>query len=346
MLCIIIYTFEKITCPRCFSTDIYRFGKNNFGIQKYQCKHCKRQFTLEKPISKSKGYPKCPICHKATYIWHKYDTYLHFKCGNRKCNYSFKLPIEFEPKLLKSFNFKTKMSFKRFRHPANIILLALTLYFDGNSSTRAIKRILKAIYNLNVSHVTIWNWTKSFAGWFNYISNKIIPFLNFNSDEWHADETYVKIKGIDYYLWILLDSETRFIISFVLSPSRGSTPAYQLFKNATSHTRASPTMIITDNWDAYNQATALNYPKSIHHKYSAFSDDLNNNFIESFNKTFKAWYKTKKGFKNFESAVALITTFIYYYNFLHEHSSLNNLTPAMVAGLNYSTKDIKNWMLF
>ena len=73
---------------------------------------------------------------------------------------------------------------------------------------------------------------------------------------------------------------------------------------------------------------------------------LNNNFIESFNKTFKAWYKTKKGFKNFESAVALITTFIYYYNFLHEHSSLNNLTPAMVAGLNYSTKDIKNWMLF
>ena len=94
---------------------------------------------------------------KVTYICHKYDTYLHFKCGNRKCNYSFKLPIEFEPKLLKSFNFKTKISFKRFRHPSNIILLALTLYYDGSSSTRAIKRILKAIYNLNVSHVNICN---------------------------------------------------------------------------------------------------------------------------------------------------------------------------------------------
>ena len=70
----------------------------------------------------------------------------------------------------------------------------------------------------------------------------------------------------------------------------------------------------------------LNYPNSVHHKYSAFSDDLNNNFIES--------------------DVALITTFIYHYNFLHEHSSLNNLTPAMVAGANYSDKDIKNWMLF
>ena len=75
-----------------------------------------------------------------------------------------------EHKLLKSFNFKTKMSFKRFRHPANIILLALTLYYDGNSSTRAIKRIFKAIFNLTISHVTIWNWTKSFAGWFNLFS--------------------------------------------------------------------------------------------------------------------------------------------------------------------------------
>ena len=101
-------------------------------------------------------------------------------------------------------------------------------------------------------------------------------------------------------------------------------------------------IIIKDNLDAYNQVIALNYPNSVHHTYSAFSDDLNNNFIESFNKTFKAWYKTKKGFKNFESVVALITTFIYHYNFLHEHSSLNNLKPAMVTGANYSSKDIKN----
>ena len=105
-------------------------------------------------------------------------------------------------------------------------------------------------------------------------------------------------------------------------------------------------MIITDNLDSYNQAIALNYPNSVHHKYSTFYDDLNNNFIESFNKTFKSWYKTKKGFKNFESAIALITTFIYHYNFLHQHSSLNNLTLAIVSGASYLGKDIKNWMLF
>ena len=42
------------------------------------------------------------------------------------------------------------------------------------------------------------------------------------------------------------------------------------------------------------------------------SSDTNNNLIESFNKTFKAWYKAKKGFNSFEKANNLIYLFIYF----------------------------------
>jgi len=42
--------------------------------------------------------------------------------------------------------------------------------------------------------------------------------LNFNSDEWHVDETVVKIAGKKYYLWFVIDSEARFILGFHLSP--------------------------------------------------------------------------------------------------------------------------------
>lgn len=104
------------------------------------------------------------------------------------------------------------MSFKKFRHSVNIILISLTLYYDCNASTRTIKRILNNIYNLYVSHITIWNKTKSFTGWFNYISNKIIPSPNFNSDEWYVDETYVKVKGAIYYLRLTLNFKTIFVI--------------------------------------------------------------------------------------------------------------------------------------
>jgi len=70
----------------------------------------------------------------------------------------------------------------------------------------------------------------------------------------------------------------------------------------------------------------------------AFDDVINNNPIEAFNGQFKAWYKPKRGFKSFDSANLLISLFVFFYNFVRPHSSLNNLAPAQVAGAKYSDK--------
>ncbi len=43
----------------------------------------------------------------------------------------------------------------------------------------------------------------------------------------------------------------------------------------------------------------------------SFKDDISNNLIESFNKQFKAWYKTKQGFNSFDSANNLISMFVF-----------------------------------
>ncbi|WP_286172843.1 IS1/IS1595 family N-terminal zinc-binding domain-containing protein, partial [Caproiciproducens sp. MSJ-32] len=57
---------NKITCPRCHSHNLYRFGKDKAGNQKYQCKDCRRQFTFEDCRGKKnrilRGYPRCPVC--------------------------------------------------------------------------------------------------------------------------------------------------------------------------------------------------------------------------------------------------------------------------------------------
>jgi len=55
--------------------------------------------------------------------------------------------------------------------------------------------------------------------------------LNFNSDEWHVDETVVKIAAKKYYLWFVIDSETRFILGFHLSPYRDSRQAFVLLNS-------------------------------------------------------------------------------------------------------------------
>ncbi len=189
---------------------------------------------------------------------------------------------------------------------------------------------------LHVSHVSIYRWIRHFAPFFKTISNFLLQKANLQSDEWHVDETYIKIKGQQHLLWILLDSETRVVIAFHLSSVRDSNTALTLFEKSRNITDASPFTIIIDGLDAYNMPIVFAYPKSKHHKYSSFIDDYSNNVLESFNKTFKAWYKTKKGFHSFASAVDMISNFLFYYNFIHKYSSLSDQVPACVAGVTYS----------
>jgi len=324
---------------------LHKYGKDKYGNQKYLCKTCYSQFAPTKQPKKLNKYPRCPKCSKATYIWHRYDTYVHFKCGNKKCNHSFKKPIA-PPKNINNQTFK-KLSkpFKNFRFPPHLIFTVLNLYFDCNVSSRKIKRFIYKAFGVKVSHVTICEWTKHFSDWFLAISKDIFENLDLASDEWHVDETFIKIKGITHYLWILIDSETRVIISYILSDKRDSSSAYELFYKSKIVTSNKPLFIVSDNLDSYNFPISFLLENSIHHKYKAFSDYLNNNFIESFNKTFKDWYKTKKGFKSFSSAQSLITGFIFHYNFLRPHSSLNNMTPAEVAGATYNENKVNNWFL-
>ena len=158
--------------------------------------------------------------------------------------------------------------------------------------------------------------------------------MNFNSDEWHADETVVKIKGQKYYIWLIVDSETRFCLGFHLTKSREESSAMSLFNSVNG--LGFPNSIVSDRLPSYNMPVKTCFPNSIHIKVNDFKDDISNNLIESFNKTFKSWYNTKQGFNSFESANNLICVFIFFYNFLRPHLSLNNLTPAQVAGLNYN----------
>lgn len=62
---------SHLRCPRCHSTNLYKFGKNPFGHQKYQCKECKRLFTAHSSSSFThRNYPRYPKCGKATFIHH------------------------------------------------------------------------------------------------------------------------------------------------------------------------------------------------------------------------------------------------------------------------------------
>jgi putative transposase len=235
-----------------------------------------------------------------------------------------------------------KSDFKRMRYPVHLIITAIIMFYVGNNSFRKIALMLHLLHNIKVSHTTISNWCKNFAPLFQNIALELIPSLDFNSDEWHADETVIKINGVKHYIWFIVDSETRFVLGFHLSPRRNSPQAFSLLNSVKPF--GEPQSIVSDRYSAYSQPVKSLFDVN-HIRVESFKDDISNNLIESFNKQFKAWYKTKQGFNSFESANNLIAMFVFFYNFVRPHSSLNNLTPAQVAGLNLSNRQKRKYYL-
>lgn len=331
----------QISCPKCNNhQNFYRYGKDKNGNQKYLCRECGHQFAPDAPASspgrpRQRSYPSCPVCGKAMFLHHDSKYYSNYRCCDKKCNHSIFAPkptAVTAPSMSKLFG---KTDFKRMRYPVHVILMALTMFYLGKNSFRNISLILHTAMNIHVSHTTVSNWCTRFAPLFQNIAIQLIPMLNFNSDEWHADETVVNVAGVKHYLWLIVDGETRFVLGFHLSPHRDSPQAFSLLNAVKDMGR--PGAVVSDRYSAYMVPvkSVLDVP---HIRVQSFQDDITNNLIECFNKQFKAWYKTKQGFASFDSANNLISMFIFFYNFVRPHSALNNLSPALCAGLKLSKK--------
>ena len=132
-----------------------------------------------------------------------------------------------------------------------------------------------------------------------------------------------------------IDSEICFILPFHLTKSRSEDSAFTLINKAQKFGEHSN--FITDRLPSYNQTVAKVLPNSKHIPVAPMSSYTSNNLIESF----KAWYKAKKGFNSFEKANNLISVFVFHYNFIRPHGSLNSHTPAEVAGFASNSKSKK-----
>ena len=309
----------QVCCPKCNNkTDFYRYGKDAHGHQKYQCKKCGHQWAPETPervYTRTKNYPACPVCGKATFLHHDREHYTHYTCSDKKCRHSVFVPKPTAisaPSMSKLFG---KTDFKRMRYPVHVILMALSMFYLGKNSFRNIALILRTVMNVRVSHTTISNWCTNFAPMFQNIAIQLIPALNFNSDEWHADETVVKILGEKYYLWLILDSETRFVLGFHLDRHRYSPQAFTILEAVKP--LGSPGAIVSDRYFAYRMPVKTLHGVQ-HIRVESFHDDITNN---------------------------LISMFIFFYNFVRPHSALNNLTPAQCAGLHLSKKRKRELLL-
>ena len=98
---------------------------------------------------------------------------------------------------------------------SGVISFAVELYTSPRvaASLRGVAQTLKKVFNVIVSHEAVRQWVLAAK---KTISRRGTPL----STTWHADETYIKIKGIGHWLWIVSCRETNQVLAWHISKGR------------------------------------------------------------------------------------------------------------------------------
>jgi transposase-like protein len=216
----------------------------------------------------------------------------------------------------------------------NLVSSALNMYYEG-MPIKPIRRLLQQEHQHAPSTATIYEWIQKYT---QYATDSAKGYHPQVGDIWIADETVLNIDGQDLWLWDIIDDKTRFLLATRLSRSRTTRDAQMLIDRAIKMAGKSPKVVITDKLASY---VDVFYGKGTEHRQGGIARvEDNTQKIERFHGTLKQRTKVMRGLKNFETALDFTEGWLVHYNYLRPHESLQDKTPAEVAGVEYP---YQNW---
>jgi len=207
---------------------------------------------------------------------------------------------------------------------------ALNMFYNG-MSVAEVARHLKEVYSNPVSGSTVYRWLLRYTFIAATTLNPLEPKV---SDTWIVDETVMDVSGRKLWFWDIIDEDTRFLLASHLSKSRTTLDAATIMRRAWQRAGKAPRFIISDQLAAYIDGIELVFGAySKHIQARGLTKEINTNIIERFHSTIKSRTKVLRGFKTTETAEQLLDGFLLHYNFFRPHMSLEDKTPAQVAGI-------------
>ena len=142
----------------------------------------------------------------------------------------------------------------------------------------------------------------------------------------------VKVGGKNYWLFNVMDSDTRFLLSAYLSPTRTTRAAATALARQRSNNP--PRQLKTDGLASYRDAVPRAFPT--HPVKPAVAKgiraQINNNLGERLQGTIRDRDKTLRGPKAPETEQAYVDGLVTHYNYFRPHESLDGKRPAEAAG--------------
>ncbi len=354
-------------CPRCKAPSIYLY-RNNGDKGQLLCKVCSARFSPEEGQNRFSSLNlRCPYCSRSLVQIKDRKHFVIHKCINPKCSYYLNNLKKVDKADLKEENGKSKYklhyiyrefmidffkmdittlpknasSLKFSKHSAHIMSLCLTYRVNLGLSLRKTARAMKDIHGVSISHQMIANYCKTAA-------ICIKPFVDTypykKGTVFTADETYIKVRKIKGYIWLIMDAVSRAVIGYQVSDNRGVGPCIMAMRMAFQHMKKLPDQFrfIADGYSVYPLA-ALQFLRKYGEKFQ-FSitqviglmneDAVSTEFrpykqmIERLNRTYKASYRPTNGFDNYDGANYDLSLWVAYYNFLRPHSKLRYRPPV------------------
>ncbi len=149
---------------------------------------------------------------------------------------------------------------------------------------------------------------------------------------WVGDITYIRTHQGWSYLACVLDLATKEIVGWAMSKS----PNAELAKAALSHAlrrqqpEPSKLMFHSDQGVQYSAKRFINYLKvfNITQSMSRRGNCWDNSVMERFFRSLKSERLNHLTFIHHDAAVAIVESYIYFYNYKRLHSSLGYITPV------------------
>ena len=140
--------------------------------------------------------------------------------------------------------------FKGRQYPGEVILLAVRWYLRYPLAYVHLSEILTE-RGLFIDASCIWRWVQAYAP---ELDRRCRPHLKPTKKSYRVDETYIKVKGQDRYLYRAVDS-TGQTIDFLLTAKRDAGGAKRFFRKALrSVGNPSPRVVNVDKNPAYPAA--------------------------------------------------------------------------------------------
>ena len=205
-----------------------------------------------------------------------------------------------------AFRFVWSSDLPKKRYFSNVINFATELYTSLiGISLRTVTRVLSKL-GFSMSHETVRQWV---------LHRKTPHFIDDkvdNAQTWNVDETYIKIKGKGYWLWVVYCKQTRQVLSWHISETHLVKHAIAVFRKARARVSKRPKYIVTDGLWQYPLAIKKTmgwHWREQKKRHIVDSGIGKNSFVERVNREIKRRIKWFGSFQAEEGAIAFFQLF-------------------------------------